>query len=422
MDFIVKAFNIGNVALLCVFALVYAYQLFFAILALVKKPTVKKGDKIHPLAVLVAARNEEKVIPYLIESLDAQDYPKESYRVFVVVDNCTDRTAEVARACGATVFERQDPEHIGKGYAMEFLLRSIDETEGTDAFDAYVVFDADNLAEPNFLTEINKVYDGGADVIVAYRNAKNYGDNWISAGHGLWFIREASTLNAARSILGQGCVLAGTGFLFSRRVKELHGGWPFHLLTEDAEFMIESSLAGYPTAYAPDAEFYDEQTSSLKISLRQRLRWAKGGIQVFRKYHKALLRSALGGNATSLEQFICIAPAYVMMTAAFVFDAVCVTAATVAGRFWEIAPVLFFLLASLSVCIVFFGSLTTFSQWKKIHAPGWKKILYIFTFIPFMLTYIPIALCALILPVSWKPIPHTSHKGLKEVKNKSVPR
>lgn len=422
MDLIVKAFNIGNVALLCVFAVVYAYQLFFAILALVKKPTVKKGDKIHPLAVLVAARNEEKVIPYLIESLDAQDYPKESYRVFVVADNCTDRTAEVARACGATVFERQDPEHIGKGYAMEFLLRSIDETEGADAFDAYVVFDADNLAEPNFLTEINKVYDGGADVIVAYRNAKNYGDNWISAGHGLWFIREASTLNAARSILGQGCVLAGTGFLFSRRVKELHGGWPFHLLTEDAEFMIESSLAGYPTAYAPDAEFYDEQTSSLKISLRQRLRWAKGGIQVFRKYHKALLRSALGGNATSLEQFICIAPAYVMMTAAFVFDAVCVTAATVAGRFWEIAPVLFFLLASLSVCIVFFGSLTTFSQWKKIHAPGWKKILYIFTFIPFMLTYIPIALCALILPVSWKPIPHTSHKGLKEVKNKSVPR
>ena len=416
MDLIVKAFNIGNVALLCVFALIYAYQLFFAILALVKRPRVPKGDRIHPLAVLVAARNEEKVIPYLLKSLDAQEYPKESYRVFVVADNCTDRTAEVARSCGATVFERNDPEHIGKGYAMEFLLRSIDESEGADAFDAYVVFDADNLAEPNFLTEINKVYDGGSDVIVAYRNAKNYGDNWISAGHGLWFIREASTLNAARSILGQGCVLAGTGFLFSRKVKELHGGWPFHLLTEDAEFMIESSLAGYPTAYAPDAEFYDEQTSSLKISLRQRLRWAKGGIQVFRKYWRPLLRSALRGNATSLEQLICIAPAYVMMTAAFVFDAVCVTAATVAGRFWEIAPVLFFLLASLSVCIVFFGSLTTFSQWKKIHAPGWKKILYIFTFIPFMMSYVPIALCALFLPVSWKPVPHTSHKGLEDVR------
>ena len=417
MDALVDVVNGFNTVLLCLFGVIYAYQVFYALLALVRKPKIPKGEKIHSLAVLVAARNEEKVIPYLLESLEAQDYPKESYRVFVVADNCTDRTAEVARAHGAVVFERTDTERVGKGYAMEYLLSAIDASEECP-FDAYVVFDADNLAEENFLTEINKVYGGGAEIIAAYRNAKNYGDNWVSAGHGLWFIREASSLNAARSILKQGCVVAGTGFLFSRKVKELHGGWPFHTLTEDTEFMVASSLEGYRAAYAPDAEFYDEQTTSFVTSFRQRLRWAKGGIQVFRKYFGALLRSSFHGNATSLEQLISIAPAYLMMTFALVFNVVCSTVLLFAGRFFEILPILLLLCVSLCVCIIFFASVTTFSQWRRIHAPGWKKVLYIFTFIPFMFSYVPIALCAMIFPVTWKPIPHTSHKGLEDVKKK----
>ena len=166
MDALVGVVNGFNTVLLCLFGVIYAYQVFYALLALVRKPKIPKGEKIHSLAVLVAARNEEKVIPYLLESLEAQDYPKESYRVFVVADNCTDRTAEVARAHGAVVFERTDTERVGKGYAMEYLLSAIDASE-EGPFDAYVVFDADNLAEENFLTEINKVYGGGAEIIAA---------------------------------------------------------------------------------------------------------------------------------------------------------------------------------------------------------------------------------------------------------------
>lgn len=418
MDVVVSIMNIANIVLLALFCLSYSYQIVYAVVALVRRPNLKKGEGKHPIAVLVAARNEEGVIPYLIESLHAQDYPKDLYRIFVVADNCTDETARVAREHGAVVFERHDTEHIGKGYAMEYLLGEIDRTEGEDAFDAYVVFDADNLVEPNFLTEICKVYDGGADIIAAYRNAKNYADSWVSAGHGMWFIRESSTLNAARVILGQGAVVAGTGFLFSRRVKEHHGGWPFHMLTEDTEFMVASHLAGFDASYAPDAEFYDEQVTTFRDSFKQRIRWCKGGIQVFSRYKYPLLRSALRGNQTSFEQLISIAPAYILMVIALVLNLVLGSVILAFGRFLDVLPVLALMILSLSVFVVFFSILTTVSQWKKIHASPMKKILYIFAFPLFMFSFIPICLCAMIMRVRWNPIPHNSHYNIDEMKKK----
>ena len=416
MDIVVSIMNIANIVLLCLFGISYSYQVVYAIITLCRRPSVKKGDGQHPIAVLISARNEEGVIPYLLESLRAQDYPKDLYRVFVVADNCTDDTARVARAHGATVFERHDTEHVGKGYAMEYLLSEMDRTEGADAFDAYVVFDADNLVEKNFLTEICKVYDGGAHIVAAYRNAKNYADSWVSAGHGMWFIREASTLNAARAALGQGAVVAGTGFLFSRRVKEHHGGWPFHMLTEDTEFMVASHLAGYDASYAPDAEFYDEQVTTFAASFKQRIRWCKGGIQVFRRYGRPLLKTALKGDRTSLEQLISIAPAYVLMVIALVLNVLLGAAVLVTGHFLEVLPILSLMILSLGAFVIFFSTLTTVTQWKKIHATPWKKILYIFAFPLFMFSFIPICLCAMLMRVQWTPIPHTACCDIDDMK------
>jgi len=75
--------------------------------------------------VLVAAHNEAHVIGDVLDSLARQDYPRALYDVFVVADNCTDGTAGVARMHGAAVFERFDTEHVGKGYAIGWLLDRI---------------------------------------------------------------------------------------------------------------------------------------------------------------------------------------------------------------------------------------------------------------------------------------------------------
>ena len=98
---------------------------------------------------LIPAHNEEKVIKYLIESLKEQNYPKECLDIYVVADNCTDNTAEIARNAGAIVYERTDPEKKTKGYAMQWFLKQ--KIEENADYDAFCVFDADNVANPDFI-------------------------------------------------------------------------------------------------------------------------------------------------------------------------------------------------------------------------------------------------------------------------------
>ena len=303
--------NIVNLVLCGLFVLCYSYQFFYTILVLVKKKKKLPEGKPNRIAVLSCARNEEGVIAQLIDSLKKQDYDTSLYEIFVLADNCTDRTAEVAREAGATrVWERHNREQVGKGYALDYLLGKMDEEFGADAFDAYVVFDSDNLVASNYLTEINRVYSAGYEMVASYRNSKNYGDSWVAAGSGMWFIREARFLNTARVALGGSAWLAGTGFLFSRKIKEEQGGWPFHTLTEDIEFMIDNALRGYRVGYAEDAEFFDEQSSGFMEAFWQRLRWARGGLQVFAKYWKQLFKRCAKGDFSCMDYTVSIAPAY----------------------------------------------------------------------------------------------------------------
>ena len=131
--------------LLLAVGLCYIYQLIYLLVPFLKKDRPYGAEKPLRYAVLISARNEEAVLPYLLDSIRAQDYPAERIRVYVCADNCTDRTAELARARGATVFERSDSACIGKGYGLKFLLDRI----APESYDVCLVFDADNLLQPD---------------------------------------------------------------------------------------------------------------------------------------------------------------------------------------------------------------------------------------------------------------------------------
>ena len=88
---------------------------------------------------------------------------------------------------------------------------------------------------------------------------KSYGSNWISAGTGLWFLREAKYINNPRMQLGVSCLVSGTGFLMHKDIVKENGGWNFFLLTEDVQFSVNSILKGEKIGYCEDAIFYDEQ-------------------------------------------------------------------------------------------------------------------------------------------------------------------
>lgn len=241
------------------FTFCYAHQFFYIFIGILRKAPQYTAKEQHRFAVVVSARNESSVIGNLISSIRTQKYPQELVDIFVIADNCTDNTAEVARNAGAIVYERFNKELVGKGYALDWLFKIIKTDHADKNYEAFIIFDADNVLDPNYIAEMNKVFDNGYRIITSYRNSKNYDSNWITAGYSLWFLREAKYLNNARMQLGTSCAISGTGFLVSAEVIEENGGWIHHLLTEDIEFTVDSVIKGEKIGYCQNAILYDEQ-------------------------------------------------------------------------------------------------------------------------------------------------------------------
>ena len=406
-----------NLLLSVTFLVCYLYQFFYIAVPFFCKDKAHKPTRDHRFAVLISARNEEAVLPILLESLNKQTYARENFTVFVIADNCTDKTAAVAKENGAVVYERANREKVGKGYALDFLYEKIVADYGDTHFDAYMIFDADNVLDPHYIEEINKTFSDGYEVITSYRNSKNYGDNWITAGYALWFLRESEYLNHSRMLMNSSCAVSGTGFTFSSKIMREVGGWKFFLLTEDIEFTVYNVVKGRKIGYAKDAELYDEQPVTFAQSWRQRLRWAKGYIQVWGKYGNVLMKNIFSDKfASCYDMTMTIMPALVLSILTLINCAV----GTIFGLIfdWEIGKILTSLIltfAGIYGTLWIIGAVTTATQWKKIHCGNVKKIFYTFTFPVFMLTYLPIAITAIFKKVEWKPIAHNQAKRLSDI-------
>lgn len=410
-----------NSFIFILFMLLYSYQVLYVLAAFFCKRKKKSTgeSKQHKFAFLIAARNESAVIAQLIDSIRRQDYPSELIHIFVVADNCTDNTAEVARNAGAVVYERNNKELVGKGYALDFGLKNIDRDFGDEKIEGIFVFDADNLLSKNYVAEMNKVFDEGYPVVTSYRNSKNYGTNWLTAGYSLWFLRESKYLNNSRMLLDTNCAVSGTGFLVNTQVFKENGGWHYTLLTEDIEFSVDCAVAGRKIGYA-NAEFFDEQPETFAQSWKQRMRWAKGFYQVFGKYGRGLLKNWLFNCS-----FACFDLTMTVFPALFI-SLGCLLANVVVLIYALCTPMASSLvgltLSSLGITVFntyltmfVMGLITTITEWKKIDCPTGKKILYLFTFPIFMLTYIPIAIAALFKKVKWDPIQHNVAKNIKDL-------
>ena len=255
------------------------HKTFYVIIGIFFTRKFKPAKNNHKYAIVIAARNEKYVIGNLLDSINKQEYPKELITTFVVADNCTDNTAEIARKHGAICYERFDDEHRTKGFALQYLFEKIEEDYGRESFEGYFVFDADNLLKKDFIKKMNDAFDSGCKIITSYRNTKNFDENWISSTYALHWIRSVRTNHRARSVLHLATNIQGTGFLFSNEI--VKNGWNYTSLTEDRALTADAVAQGYEITYQDAAQFFDEQPVSLKVALRQRLRWSKGHLQAF---------------------------------------------------------------------------------------------------------------------------------------------
>lgn len=407
-------------ALMGLFFVIYFYQIVYCFIPFIKKEKVKtvKSRKNNRYAFLIAGRNEENVIGQLIKSIKEQDYEQDKLAVFVVADNCTDNTASAAKKAGAVVFERFDKQKCGKSYALEFLLQKITDTYSSDYFDGYFVFDADNLLEKNYVTEMNIKFNQGYEILTSYRNSKNYGSNWISAGYALWFLKDSKFMNEPRMLLNNSCIVTGTGFLFSKEILQQTNGWIFHMLTEDIEFSTYHILNGVNIGYCSKAVFYDEQPESFQQSWNQRLRWIKGYYQVFAKYKWILLKKFFKtGNFTYYDLLMLFIPAFVITFLQILVNSLLVLFNS--SDFEAIISLNIYIMQTVGVsyaALYLLGLLTTISEWKNIYTTGYKKILYTFTFPLFVFTYFPIACAAIFAEAEWKPIIHKHHFNIHDIR------
>jgi cellulose synthase/poly-beta-1,6-N-acetylglucosamine synthase-like glycosyltransferase len=254
-----------------------------------KELNEKKVKPDKTFALLIAAHNEELVIAHIIDSLKMQNYPKDLYDIFVIADNCSDKTAEIAQKHGAIVYNRTNNIERGKGYALEWMFSKIFHLE--KKYDVVSVFDADNLVSSNFLSEMNKQLCKGHKVVQGYIDSKNPFDSWITCSYSIAFWLANRIFQLPRYYLGLSCGLCGTGFCIDIDVlKQI--GWGATCLTEDLEFTMKLALNGMKVAWAHDAIVYDEKPLTLKQSWSQRKRWMQGHADCAARFLFPLFRKA----------------------------------------------------------------------------------------------------------------------------------
>lgn len=284
--------NIFQALILIITNAVFVLSMYYLIISLFGIIRRKHKEKVVPqksFALIVAAHNEESVIKEVVNSLYNLDYPKDLYDVFVIADNCTDNTADVAEKAGANVYRRYDKNKRGKGFALEWMFNKIFKMD--KKYDAVAIFDADNLVAKDFLNEMNRELLKGYKVVQGYLDSKNPFDTWITACYSASFWTSNRMIQLARNKLGLSNQLGGTGFCVEVEIlKEL--GWGATCLTEDLEFTCKLVLNGYKVGWAHEAVIYDEKPLTLAQSWNQRKRWMQGFADVSSRYFFKLMKRA----------------------------------------------------------------------------------------------------------------------------------
>ncbi len=252
---------------------------------------VSSGSASLPkLLVVVPAHNEEASISYTIQSVLAVDYPKDSFEILILADNCSDRTAEISEAEGAFVYVRTDTVRRGKGFALEDSFAKVLKDPRFSEIDGFMVLDADSTVASDVLKQLADAMQKGADFAQCYSSVGN---------------RDASIrtqlLSYALSLFngvylqgldhaGLGAHLRGNGMGFSR-TGYIRRPWSASSLAEDLEFSWRLRLQGERVWFIGEATIFAEMPSQPQASISQRARWEHGRSYLKKEYSKALFQS-----------------------------------------------------------------------------------------------------------------------------------
>lgn len=381
------------------------YQFFIGLHYFKKINNIPNTNKYNKFAILVAARNEAKVLPNLINSLKSLNYPKDKYEIIIAPNNCTDDTREVSIKNNVKIF---DPKGTIKNKG-DVLHQMFDYLIKNENHDAYVIFDADNIVDKEFLLEMNKQIEYGFSACQGFRDSKNPYESFTSSAYTLYHYMISTFYNKPRTALKLNNMIIGCGFMVTRDIIKSLGGWNTKTITEDLEFTVLSTLKGNKIGYTEKAIFYDEQPNSFIASWHQRIRWQLGLKQGFLANSKAVLSSLINGKGIHfLDTYAMLIANYIsnISLLSMIFGTILISMKTTSIVGLKILGYnIIGMIFGPSLFAIFILALNN----KKI-LPMWKGILF---FGVFLASWIPINVYVLFKDnIEWKEMKHDSKSNI----------
>lgn len=270
-----------------VLSICVGYLLFLTVAAYFAPKHSQLAPKAHHnFLILIPAHNEQQLLPKLLKNLAELDYPPSLYHIHVVADNCTDDTAEIAKAHQVTVHERFNTEKKGKGPALQWLLQRL--WNSNTPHDAILILDADSSVSANFVKVMDSHLAKGDNVIQAYYGVQNAESAWGTKIRNIALILLHYLRPQGRMVLGGSAGLKGNGMVFSAETMKNHQ-WSSSI-TEDIELHMKLLLSGVRVAFAPDAVVMAEMPDNLDASKTQNARWERGRLHSAKKFVPLLLK------------------------------------------------------------------------------------------------------------------------------------
>ncbi len=291
-----------------IFAIVCLVVAFFLVLpffmVLVSRLTgekikdIKKGEaayKEYDYGCIITAYKNAEIAKPLIQSLLRQKHQK--HHIYLVADECD-----------ITGWDLEDERLVVLNPQPSLRLKAKSIIHAIENFvrdhEYIVVFDADNLARPDFLTEINKYVLNGCRTVQGQRTAKNLDTVYACADATGEFYKNY-TDRYVPYLLGSSSVISGSGmaveselykaYLASPEIEQGKTQWK-KMLQEDKILQNNLLFKKEKITYAWNAVVYDEKVVSGEQVETQRSRWLFSYFQNLKNSSGLLLRGILGFN------------------------------------------------------------------------------------------------------------------------------
>ena len=355
----------------------------------------------HNYAILIPARNESLVIEKLLISIENQTKKIKPEDVYVIVETKKDKTVSIVEKHKMTIVYRKNLNKKRKGFALDDAIKEI--LKSNKKYDAYFIFDADNILDKNYIKEMTKSFDEGYDIGIGYRNTKN-SKNLVSAASALTFSMINTIGNKRKSKYTNNLIISGTGYYIKGTIIESWKGFPFNSLTEDYELSLYSILNNLTTTYNDSAIYYDEQPEIFDVTITQRSRWVKGYFDARRNYIHKIRKSISKKDknyASKITALIVVNPLITLIIGILLIDSI------TSFKNFIISLLIIFILIYITLMI--FTYIIIKKEENKLDIKV-SKILLIFYNPFYLLSYIYCLYIAITKKdLGWQEIKHTNN-------------